>query len=155
MSFGQLSFWYSSIKLRQDRKKIASYYSLDDKILASFLHHLSYVRNICAHHGRLWNRKLVIKPSSPRQPVNLAAAINTSTSGYLYNTLVMLEYMMNIISPDHHWGEKLKRLINKNALVNVHYMGFPDNWLNTPAWNNKNQSFLSDIKSRLCRIINC
>jgi len=155
MSFGQLSMWYSNIKSRQDRKKIANYYNIDDKILASLLHHLSYVRNICAHHGRLWNRKLVFKPTLPKKPDNLASALNSETAGYLYNTLVMLEYMMNIISPEHHWSIKLKHLINKNTLVNVSHMGFPDNWNNNPIWNNNKQSFIRNMKTRLCRLINC
>jgi len=155
MSFGQLSFWYSNIKNRKDRKKIANYYNIDDKVLASFLHHLSYVRNICAHHGRLWNRKLVIKPNIPKHPSKLTNAINANTVGYLYNTLVMLEYMMNIISPEHHWSLKLKHLINKNRLVNVKHMGFPGDWTDEPIWNNNKQSFIRNMKTRLCQLIDC
>lgn len=153
MSFGQLSFWFSSIKSRHDRKKISSYYNIDDKVLASFLHHISYVRNICAHHGRLYNRKLVIKPTIPKHPVKLASAININTAGYLYNTLVMLEYMMNIISPEHHWSEKLKLLIKNNRLVNVSHAGFPDKWEKEPIWNNNKQSFIREILIKLRQII--
>ncbi len=54
ISFGQLSQFYTNLKLRQDRKLIADNYELDEKVLTSFLHHVNTVRNTCAHHSRLW-----------------------------------------------------------------------------------------------------
>ncbi|KQV28882.1 hypothetical protein ASC97_24025 [Rhizobium sp. Root1203] len=39
-------------KLSSDRQAIAKPYGLDEKVLISLTHHLTYVRNICAHHGR-------------------------------------------------------------------------------------------------------
>ena len=55
MSLGQLSKWMGNLKLRTDRSAIAKPYGLDESVLVSLAHHLTYVRNICAHHGRLWN----------------------------------------------------------------------------------------------------
>ncbi|MGB3519772.1 MAG: Abi family protein [Elainellaceae cyanobacterium] len=60
MTFGQLSNWYSNTRQRQDRNAIAAGYGLDEKILTSLLHHLTIVRNICAHHARLWNREFPV-----------------------------------------------------------------------------------------------
>ncbi|MCJ2108529.1 Abi family protein [Methylobacterium sp. E-041] len=56
MSLGQLSKWVGNLKLRADRQSIAKCFGLDKKIFISAAHHLTYVRNICAHHGRLWNK---------------------------------------------------------------------------------------------------
>ncbi|WP_349293799.1 Abi family protein [Marinobacter sp. M3C] len=36
-------------------------------LLQSWLHTLTIVRNICAHHARLWNRELGIKPELPKK----------------------------------------------------------------------------------------
>ena len=134
---------------------ISRYYDIDDKLLASFLHHLSYVRNICAHHGRLWNRKFVIKTAKPKHPRFLSDSFNTNKHEYLFNTLVMLEYMMNIINPEHHWKERLIRLLHKHKAVNLNDMGFPDNWKNTGVWNTSTFPLINKLKSKLCTILTC
>jgi abortive infection bacteriophage resistance protein len=56
MSFGWLSRCYDGIARRALRMDIADTYNLKEVVLSSFLHHITTVRNICAHHSRLWNR---------------------------------------------------------------------------------------------------
>ena len=60
MSLGHLSRWFANMKHGKDRNKVARAYLMDETILASFLHHLSVVRNLCAHHSRLWNREFTL-----------------------------------------------------------------------------------------------
>jgi len=52
MSFGALSRLLPAMA-KSDRKRIASRYRLQPLTLASGVHHLVYVRNLCAHHSRL------------------------------------------------------------------------------------------------------
>ena len=33
---------------------------LDEAVLISVVHHLTHIRNICAHHGRLWNKRFTV-----------------------------------------------------------------------------------------------
>ncbi|MCU0432064.1 MAG: Abi family protein [Bacteroidia bacterium] len=66
-SMGLLSKFYRDLKMCQAKKDIAAHYGLPHpKILESWLLSMSYVRNICAHHARLWNRTLILKPTLPR-----------------------------------------------------------------------------------------
>lgn len=51
----------------------------------------------------------------------------------LYNTLVMCAYFMDLICPNHHWKEKLARLI-AHYEIDVTEMGFPKNWEKLPIW---------------------
>jgi len=37
--------------------KIARAYPLDYAVLVSFIEYLAYLRNLCANHSRVWNRK--------------------------------------------------------------------------------------------------
>jgi abortive infection bacteriophage resistance protein len=52
MSLGQLSSLYANIANPSDRQMIAETYVVDEIVLGSFLHHLTVVRNLCAHHRR-------------------------------------------------------------------------------------------------------
>lgn len=133
MSLGQLSKWVSGLSQGQDRQAIAKNYGIDEIVLTSFLHHLTIVRNICAHHGRLWNRRFGFQAKLPRKPKVLSQSLNKEQPKYLYNTSVMLEYMMNIISPDHHWKSKLVHLLEKHDIASVP-MGFPSDWQTRPVW---------------------
>jgi abortive infection bacteriophage resistance protein len=95
----QLSKWYANLSTSADRNAIANVYGMDEINLVSFLHHLSTVRNICAHHSRLWNREFTFTFKLPKKrPKQLLQVLNfsPSTSKRIYNTLVMLDYLMVI-----------------------------------------------------------
>lgn len=139
MTMGQLSKWFSNIKSRQDRQSISRIYGLDEKVMVSFCEHLSLVRNHAAHHARLWNRDFTKTPMLPRRglPDLLNSFLNAADSDRrlrkLYNTFVMLAYLMNIICGENHWTDKLKRLIQSHN-IKTPKMGFPIAWENKPIW---------------------
>lgn len=64
ISFGALSLLFAGLK-PSDQNEIAKEFCINHTVLKSWFHHLVYIRNICAHHARLWNRKLAIKPKIP------------------------------------------------------------------------------------------
>ncbi|MBE9068907.1 Abi family protein [Leptolyngbya cf. ectocarpi LEGE 11479] len=130
MTFGQLSNWYSNTRYRQDRNAVAAEYGLDEKILTSLLHHLTIVRNLCAHHSRLWNREFPVTPKLPKQK---EASLCQTNKRKIYNTLTLMLDLVNQISPGHHWKTRLIDLINHHN-VDVTAMGFPSDWRNCPLW---------------------
>jgi len=134
MSLGQLSKWLSGLTRGKDRQAIAKTYGIDEKVLTSYLHHLTIVRNICAHHGRLWNRRFGFQARMPKQPTLLNQSLNLQQPKQLYNTLVLLEHFMDIISPGHHWQARLMELFSKHSIVDTKAMGFPLDWRDRPTW---------------------
>lgn len=134
ISLGQLSKWLGNLKLRADRQAISKPYGLDEKILVSLAHHMTYVRNICAHHGRLWNKQFTVTMTLPNSPASLKLAMNPATDRRLYNTLAVLGYLMGIVAPGNHWRQQLVELIDSCPLADSAAMGFPPDWQNFPAW---------------------
>lgn len=133
MTFGQLSRWYANLKPRAARRAIANSYQLDNEVLQSWLHHLAYIRNICAHHSRLWNREFTIIPMLPRNKPKYLRHQFQSGSRKIYNTLVMLLHLMDMIAPKHSWRAKLISLLNQSA-IDLKTMGFPSNWEDREIW---------------------
>lgn len=133
MSLGQLSRWYNNLKPMQVRKEIANTYNIDESLLASWLQHLSLIRNICAHHSRLWNREFTVTPAAPKNKPSGLKAQWIPSSRKLYNSLVILLYCMDIVAVGSHWRTSLKDLIGKHNIP-VTEMGFPGNWQKFPIW---------------------
>lgn len=132
MSIGLLSRWYANLKPAHTRQQIARAYDLDQRLLVSWLHHLTVTRNICAHHSRLWDREFKISPMTPKSDRdNLPAQFHTTKK--VYNTLVILLYLLDKIPPQNHWRAPLKSLLNTHDewLSN---MGFPDDWKTRAIW---------------------
>lgn len=61
LSFGTLSKFYKNM-LNPDKKAVAATFDVGYTYLESWLESISYVRNICAHYGRLYNAKLSKTP---------------------------------------------------------------------------------------------
>ncbi len=133
MTLGLLSQWFNSLRPMGTRDAIAGTYGIDHKVLESWLHHLTTVRNICAHHARLWNREFTVIPKLPRKPQELAAQF-VPGSRHIYNTFVLLSHSLDIVSRNHHWRGRLVNLIEKHQIDPGH-MGFPPDWQARPPWN--------------------
>ena len=138
MSFGQLSKWYSNLIDRPIKQAISQTYGLDQSVLTSALQHLTAVRNICAHHERLWNvtlnAGLRIPTRLTTRPEN-AGAFNQQNRQKAYNAIVMTTHLMEVITPNGDWPERLLK-IKEESKSNVPeaQMGFPANWKTLDLW---------------------
>ncbi|WP_339753237.1 Abi family protein [Algoriphagus aquimarinus] len=135
-SFGQLSMLFKNLKSNPARKRVAAHFGLDEVVLESWLESLSYVRNACAHHMRLWNRKLPRTPIVPKKPVYDWIEVNPEQKNQnkLYLTLCIIGYLLERVSPNNSYSMKIKKLLNDFPEIPLHYMGFPDNWDREDVW---------------------
>jgi abortive infection bacteriophage resistance protein len=134
MSLGQLSALYDNLVAPADRQAIADAYGFDEKVLRSFLHHLTVVRNSCAHHARLWNRRFAVTFTLPRKkPATLLAQFHSDTRA-IHNTLVVLTHLLDIIEPGQHWTNRLIKLLGGHSWDITPHMGFPEDWRERDIW---------------------
>ncbi len=66
MSFGAMSRLFKAMK-KSDKLPISKPFNVDAQVVESWLQTVNYVRNVCAHHGRLWNRELSQPPKLPQK----------------------------------------------------------------------------------------
>lgn len=121
-SFGTLSKFYKNMK-SSDKKAIASSYNIGYTYLESWIENVSYVRNICAHYGRLYNAKFPKTPSLYKQYTE-----NGITNNRLYATIICMKHLL---SCDEKWisfVNDIDSLFMKYPKVTIRTMGFPDNW---------------------------
>lgn len=139
MSLGALSVFYNGLKNDQragieDKKTIANHFNIHHKRLADWLHTLTYVRNICAHHSRLWNRELSIRPDK----INDAqwSPPITPRNDRIFYILLILRYLLRATKKDIDWSKSINELIDPIAKNPAHRrsMGMPDSWETHPIW---------------------
>jgi len=146
--YGQLPIWVSSeiwdfgmlSKLfagmyRTDQNVIASKYGAKDGFeLSGWLRGLNYVRNVSAHHSRLWNSNMLeyvtpvqgeywseLKPERP----------------FFY--FCIMQKMMKIICPNSSWAQRYRLLVSEFPelhckAVNPADMGLIKNWKSWDLW---------------------
>lgn len=124
MSFGMLSTLYANLK-PQDQKKIADKYGVRREYVQSWLKVLSYVRNICAHFGRLYNKNLTTKPRLFKEDYR------DFSNNKVFAPIFI---MRRLISSPDDWRSfltKLDALIEQNMdVIELSCIGFPVNWNN-------------------------
>ncbi|MBA3879056.1 MAG: DNA-binding protein [Sphingobium sp.] len=134
ISMGLLSKWQSGLALAADRKAIARPFGLDERVYLSFIHHLVTVRNVCAHHGRLWNKAFTVTPIIPARPINLAQSVSAAAPRQLYNCLTICAFLLRQIGEGTDWRDRMRALIPANPTGDLAAMGCPPDWQARPVW---------------------
>lgn len=134
-SMGLLSKMFGNLKNCPEKKAICHDLGLRHySVLESWLHSICHVRNICAHHGRLWNRRLTVHPELPKNPIYPFLNAVPAHSNKLYSILSCMTYVLHIISPQNNFNANIKSLLESCNLVNLKEMGFPSEWEKEPLW---------------------
>ena len=103
--------------------------------MESWLHTLTTIRNICAHHARLWNRELGIRPKLPEKPgFAWPEHLKTGTHKRMYPVLSILNHLMRQTSPHTSWDRRLHELLAEFPEVDLRAMGFPLDWQDDTFW---------------------
>ncbi len=137
-SFGSLSKLYGNLKADVESKdKIAKEFNtINHTFLPSWLQGIAQIRNICAHHGRLWNKNLPSRPKLlPNPPGKWLKQVPTEAEHHLlYIHMCCMKYLLDVASPGHHYKEKLAELFSKYPSVDLKALGFPKNWRDEALW---------------------
>ena len=137
--FGTLSHFVSGMRV-QDQDTIAARYGITRDTLRSWVWTLSFVRNICAHHGRLWNRAMVAQPMDPKGanvPLLDHLAGQRSALERFYGAAAITRYFQRQINPNSTWGARfveIFRTFPDAPGISLKNAGFPENWRTLPIW---------------------
>lgn len=139
MTFGELSRWFSATKDLKVKDAVAKDLGLPSReVLEGTLQLLSYIRNICAHHGRLWNRHTVKRlPYIKRFSQDLVIASDGQQhqpANQIYNALVALIHLIRRQSSDTTFPSRVTDLVKTRSSAQLRAMGFPEDWKARPCW---------------------
>jgi len=141
MTLGELSKWFKATKDNSIKSRVGAELGVPSKEIAEgVLQSLSYVRNICAHHGRLWNRKLVKRPPWIRRYKDdlqmESGQQRNQPENTVYNIIVVILHILGKQNADSTFSARLIGLLEEEGNESIREtMGFPSDWRNRPVFH--------------------
>lgn len=146
-SMGLLSLIFRNLKNCPEKKAVIHHFGLfGTEVLENCMHNFCHIRNICAHHGWLWNRRISIPITIPKK-TRLSFIERRAIYPYkLYSALCAIVYLMEVINPKSAFKATLVELIAQWPMGQLKETGFPKDWKNENFWqwwnyNLKNRTF--------------
>jgi len=149
LSFGTLSRFFACMKT-EEQKKIADTVAVHPKVMQNWLHAFTIVRNICAHHSRLWNKQLRIRFAIPKkdplfEPIKHISKLRRSgerkeevrydNNASLFFALSVLKYIFDAIGEEVGFVHELQELLSAYPKVDRIAMGFVPEWEKIALWS--------------------
>ena len=100
---------------------------------------IAYLRNIVAHHSRLWSRNMVKRPSEPRNPHNtwLSHQLSDLEAKRPFYIITAMLYLCDAVHPSNKLREDISQLMKEYAHLPVQRMGFFEGWEQESIWATK------------------
>jgi len=133
--FGMMSKIYAGMSVKH-KGVIAHKYGVTDwRVFEGWLKSLNFIRNVSAHHSRLWNIN-VLELSKPTDLDEYWQRLD-NTRPFFY--FCVIQALMNTICPNSHWKKRFISLIDefpapKSNTVKVSDFGLIEDWKNWGLW---------------------
>jgi abortive infection bacteriophage resistance protein len=126
-TIGSLNRLLHSINWQHKREIIECLGFTNDKkfmVKTNWLYALCVVRNICAHHSRLFNRTFRIKPTIHKG----VAELDNNSNDKFYYIAQIIDYYLKTLDNDNSFENSLLELFNNYPAIDKIKLGFPQNW---------------------------
>ena len=138
-SLGTLSKLYKNLKNKLPEKAIiANEMGLNSTFtFVGWLESIAYIRNIIAHHSRLWGRTMIKRPSMQLNNPAGAWFAKPLKQGQLdksFSTISCMVYLCGFLRASQDIKSKIVNLVNAYPNVPVYKLGFFNQWQSEPLW---------------------
>lgn len=135
LSLGHLSKLYKNLTNSPAKKEIARSLGIPKPhFLNSWLHSLSLLRNLCAHHSRVWNKNLSSPPQLMERLPNRWLNQLPTGPNKVYASLCCIKYLLNAVSPENQLSADLGNMFHRFPNIDKRALGFVDGWEVEPLW---------------------
>jgi len=137
ISFGTLC-WFYKYADEDVQQKVADTFSIPVVLFESWLQALRIIRNTCAHHSRLWNKKIHHR-ERPQVPKNAKKFPDWHTpfaieNDHVFGILTICKFLLDQIYDTNKFADDLHQLVSNHPNIPLVSMGFPTNWKDSNLW---------------------
>lgn len=128
LEFGAVSTLYNHLGSVY-RKEIAARFGIPHRVLGSWIHVASHLRNICAHHGRVWNRvfRVIPKVLHTYEPA-------LRKNDRFHAQAIVVKVLLDSLGGGEDWTSGLVSFLERHPSIDCRAMGFPPDWHDLAPW---------------------
>ena len=130
-TFGIVSKFYDNLDSSLPEKAaVAQFFGFSKAavpVLVSWMRHLTNLRNICAHHSRLYSRINIVKPKFPKK-INGNWVTPWPDSGKIYASVCIVKKLLDACNIEYDFVPELNKIMRSARTEQLEFMGFPNNW---------------------------
>lgn len=122
LSFSTLSMLYKNLENTVKQRIAKKYYGVHFSYIQSWLHTLTTIRNIVAHHGRLYGKQLIIRPKI------FSEESKVISNKKLFSVFVIVS---KLLSPEEKivFKSQMEMLVSAyEESIDLQELGFPQDW---------------------------
>lgn len=132
-TFGSLSRYFENIKIKDPAKNaICNYWHITDRkdyaTFSNWLKNVNTIRNICAHHSRLFSRVFPYKALPLQKCNDKNFVMNWQNNTKVYASICIIRNLLSICAPEFRFEKQLKKLLRHVTKLQLSFMGFPADW---------------------------
>lgn len=132
--FGLLSKLFAGMR-HADQQTIAALYSAPTgPAFAQWLRSLNFIRNVSAHHSRLWNINVL---EFSAVPAAWPGQVNNARPFFYF---CLMQHLLRVICPNSSWGQRFKTLLTNdfpavaNQQISLLELGAFPGWKGWALW---------------------
>lgn len=131
VTFGLWSRTYAILRDPVDKKGISKKFGVETvEVFQSWIHTLTVMRNIAAHHGQILRIKLNVAPANYKQK-----NIKFSDQKSFFAVATVVNYLLAELGLPHSWKQDIDALFVKYPNIQPSEIGFPLNWKSEAGWH--------------------
>ena len=143
MTFGELIRWVDNTLNPKIKSQLARSLGFNDYLrFHSFAVALTELRNVCAHHVRLWNRTLMKKHSVVKKLLTpgFEQVLPINSTSKIYSLSLLISSSLITMNPKTSWPCRLRNLVLESPEWQWRAMGFPIDWQNLGPFRKNERS---------------
>ncbi|MCL2727807.1 MAG: Abi family protein [Bacteroidales bacterium] len=140
-SMGTLSKLYKNLKVTlPERSVISKEMGINSPhVFSGWLEAIAFIRNVIAHHSRLWSRTMVKRPSMQLNNPAGAWFANAPKQGQIdkpFSTISCMVYLCKQLNQTDEIKQEIIDLIDLYPNVSIYKLGFFNHWRTETLWSN-------------------
>jgi abortive infection bacteriophage resistance protein len=135
LTLGKTARLFKALKNDVEKQEIANDFNTVSSTLTSWLVYLTNVRNVCAHHSRLWNKRITAdRPLIPaRKGYKFHGTMTEDFNTSMYGIISIMNRLLLSFNPENRFIKKIEDLIGEYNIQTA-FMGFPADWKTDAHW---------------------
>jgi abortive infection bacteriophage resistance protein len=135
--FGLLSKLFAGMQFADQQTIAALYGAPDGQAFAQWLRSLNFIRNVSAHHSRLWNINVLEYSTVPAM---WPAQLNSARPFFYF---CLMQQLLSMICPNSSWGQRFVTLLGNdfpvvgNQQISLSELGAFVGWQDWTLWQHK------------------